>query len=352
MPHPPGLCLKGRGAIGAVPERVQSGHRGCESGWGVGGFWRLGMRLWLVLGCGNASGVESGQWGRGGGGCYPPLPATTCPQPGSGAEPPQALQCAAPQALPPLALSDPSAAGSPYARPMFGPLTSPSSASHRRPHPGPPAPEGQSPRAAPYYSPSGRHSLAPSPQQPASPQSPYAGKAAGPPSLPYATAHSPPPLPRTDSMALSPSQIYGPEDAELVTAHVYCPEALANVKPIYKHSPGAPQSQKRYDGGGGVGAGMAVHRRRRVTPPPPKNTGQPPPPPPQTNGGKTWGKRNFSAPFLVHNLLDPRPLPPPGMHWKGGRPPPPPQFCKAPSLCPATVSLTPSGRLNGIFNRQ
>ena len=64
LPIPPpaaGLCLKGRGGIEAVPERLQSGHRGWESGWGGGGFWRLEMRLGLVLGYGNAFGVESGQ---------------------------------------------------------------------------------------------------------------------------------------------------------------------------------------------------------------------------------------------------------------------------------------------------
>ena len=37
----------------------------------------------------------------------------------------------------------------------------------------------------------------------------------------------------------------------------------------------------------------------------------------------------------------PRPPPPPGMHWKGGTPPPP---SGAPSLCPATVSLTAGAR--------
>ena len=51
--HPPGpgLCLKGRGAIGAVPGRLQSGHRGCESGWG--------RRLLAV---GNAVGAAVGVW--------------------------------------------------------------------------------------------------------------------------------------------------------------------------------------------------------------------------------------------------------------------------------------------------
>ena len=69
-----GLCLKGRGAIGTVPERLQSGHKGCQSGWGVGGFWRLEMRLVLVLGYGNAFGVDQGS-GEGGGGYPPPLQA-------------------------------------------------------------------------------------------------------------------------------------------------------------------------------------------------------------------------------------------------------------------------------------
>ena len=36
-----------------------------------------------------------------------------------------------------------------------------------------------------------------------------------------------------------------------------------------------------------------------------------------------------------------------GMHWKGGRYPP-----RAPGLCQATVSLTPSANFNGICNRQ
>ena len=53
--------MKGRGAIGEIPERLQSGN------WDVkrlgGGYWRLEMRL--GLGYGNAYGVESGPecWG-------------------------------------------------------------------------------------------------------------------------------------------------------------------------------------------------------------------------------------------------------------------------------------------------
>ena len=39
------------------------------------------------------------------------------------------------------------------------------------------------------------------------------------------------------------------------------------------------------------------------------------------------------------------------MHWKEGRCPLPPPS-RAPSLCPATVPLTPSASLNGICNRQ
>ena len=66
------LCLKGRGANGAVPERVLSGHRGCDSG--------RGGRLLAV---GNAVGaaVEARDclWGRVkagvlGGGVPPPPP--------------------------------------------------------------------------------------------------------------------------------------------------------------------------------------------------------------------------------------------------------------------------------------
>ena len=81
-PPPPGLCLKGRWAAGAVPERLHSGHRGCDRlGLGLGGgFWRLEMRLGLVSGYGNAFRVESGQWG-GGRGVPPPFQAIPCPPP-------------------------------------------------------------------------------------------------------------------------------------------------------------------------------------------------------------------------------------------------------------------------------
>ena len=37
---------------------------------------------------------------------------------------------------------------------------------------------------------------------------------------------------------------------------------------------------------------------------------------------------------------------------KGGAPPPPSPPSRAPSLCPATVPLTPSASLNGICNQQ
>ena len=47
---------------------------------------------------------------------------------------------------------------------------------------------------------------------------------------------------------------------------------------------------------------------------------------------------------------DRTPAPTPAMQWKGGRYPPSPS--RAPSLCPAAVSLTPSASLNGIYNRQ
>ena len=46
-----------------------------------GGYWRLEMRLGLVLGYGNAFGVESGPECWGGGGYPPPLQAIPCPPP-------------------------------------------------------------------------------------------------------------------------------------------------------------------------------------------------------------------------------------------------------------------------------
>ena len=66
-----GLCLKGRGANGAVPGRLPSGHRGCDSGWG-GGYWRLEMRLGLGLRYGNAFGINSRPECLGGRGTPPP----------------------------------------------------------------------------------------------------------------------------------------------------------------------------------------------------------------------------------------------------------------------------------------
>ena len=69
-----GLCLKWRGAIGAVPERLHSGHRGCESGWGrrflaAGDAVGAGVGVWESL-WGRVSAV-----GRGEGGTPPPLQA-------------------------------------------------------------------------------------------------------------------------------------------------------------------------------------------------------------------------------------------------------------------------------------
>ena len=56
--------------------------------------------------------------------------------------------------------------------------------------------------------------------------------------------------------------------------------------------------------------------------------------------------RESVRPRGPHRLWD-------GMHWKGGRYPPPlPPRSRAPSQCPATVSLTTSASLNGICNRQ
>ena len=62
------LCLRGRGAIVAVPERLQSGHEGCESGWGWavtggwtcgwGGCWGMGMPLGQSQGGGGGGGTR------------------------------------------------------------------------------------------------------------------------------------------------------------------------------------------------------------------------------------------------------------------------------------------------------
>ena len=80
-----------------------------------------------------------------------------------------------------------------------------------------------------------------------------------------------------------------------------------------------------------------------------------PAPVPQKSGGG-WEvavlhrvvDERFHQDIRFAHLRQPRP---PGMHWKGGRYPPPPPS-RAPSLCPATVSLTPSASFDGICNRQ
>ena len=72
-----------------------------------------------------------------------------------------------------------------------------------------------------------------------------------------------------------------------------------------------------------------------------------------------------AAPPLFSCVTCPSAPCPTAMHWTGGVPPPPlcdiPSGCcsftppppsRAPSLCPATVPLTPSAGLNGICNRQ
>ena len=73
----PGLCLKGRGAIGGSPRAVAERSRGmCRRlREAVSGGWECGWGL--VLGYGNAFGVESVQWG-GGRGPPPPLQAIPC----------------------------------------------------------------------------------------------------------------------------------------------------------------------------------------------------------------------------------------------------------------------------------
>ena len=62
-------------------------------------------------------------------------------------------------------------------------------------------------------------------------------------------------------------------------------------------------------------------------------------------GGEVPPPPNTALPIAL-----PLPVPRPGMHWKGGEVPPPPS--RAPSLCPATVSLTPSAGFSSICNRQ
>ena len=51
-----GLCLKGRGATREIPERLQSGHRGCEA---VGGRF-----LAVENAVGAGVGVQGCLWGR------------------------------------------------------------------------------------------------------------------------------------------------------------------------------------------------------------------------------------------------------------------------------------------------
>ena len=60
-----GLCLKGRGAIREIPDRLQSGHRGCEA---VGGrLLAVGNAVGAGVGYRDAFGVESVPecWGGG-----------------------------------------------------------------------------------------------------------------------------------------------------------------------------------------------------------------------------------------------------------------------------------------------
>ena len=81
--------------------------------------------------------------------------------------------------------------------------------------------------------------------------------------------------------------------------------------------------------------GLWMRSRGRVTVPlrlPPRGQG----PRPVTTAGGGPSKPVSQAPA-------------PEMRWKGGRYPSP---SRAPSLCPATVSLTPSASFNGVCNRQ
>ena len=94
-PPPKGLCLKGRGAIGAVPERLESGRKGCDSG-----------RTGRLLAVGNAVGAGVGVWeclwgrvsavGGGGGVPPPPLQAIPCPPPPPPPAPPGSVSTRCP----------------------------------------------------------------------------------------------------------------------------------------------------------------------------------------------------------------------------------------------------------------
>ena len=68
-PPPRRALLEGEGGHRGSPRAVAERSQGAVGG---GGFWRLEMRSGLVLGYGNAFGVESVQWGGGRGTTPPP----------------------------------------------------------------------------------------------------------------------------------------------------------------------------------------------------------------------------------------------------------------------------------------
>ena len=77
-PPDPGICLKGRGATGTIPEQLQSSQGTVKA---VGGrLLAVEMRLGLVLGYGNCFGVESGPESLGTGGTPPPPSSVSLPR--------------------------------------------------------------------------------------------------------------------------------------------------------------------------------------------------------------------------------------------------------------------------------
>ena len=88
--------------------------------------------------------------------------------------------------------------------------------------------------------------------------------------------------------------------------------------------------RRKWTGGGGGGLGMPVAVGVEVGPP----------------GGGRHGRGGRVAGLCLVILGGGGA----GMHWEGGEITSPPS--RAPSLCPATVPLTPSAGFDGICNRQ
>ena len=94
-------------------------------------------------------------------------------------------------------------------------------------------------------------------------------------------------------------------------------------------------------------AAVSAGRFRPAGPPPGGSAGRVGRP----NRRRVFRPRTAAEPhrrFIPMSCPPSSPPPPPGCIGRGGGTPP----SRAPSLCPATVSLTPSASFNGIYNRQ